>query len=103
MIVRTLAVRDPVEAVARLKFLPNLTFLDSAMAHPTLGRFSFLAADPFGTFTVERGRARWNGTPIAGAEGGRASLAALKDILARYCQPSMPGLPPFQGGAAGYV
>jgi para-aminobenzoate synthetase component 1 len=103
MIVRTLAVRDPIEAVARLRSLPNLTFLDSAMAHPTLGRFSFLAADPFGTFTVERGRAHWNGAPIPGAEGGKAALAALKAILTRYRQPSVPGLPPFQGGAAGYL
>ena len=101
MILRSLTARDPVEAVKRLRSLPNLTFLDSAMAHPTLGRFSFVAADPFATFEYRDGRALWNGE-ATGAEGGAAALAVLKEKLAAYSQPRVPGLPPFQGGAAGY-
>ncbi|WP_181706889.1 aminodeoxychorismate synthase component I [Chthonobacter rhizosphaerae] len=101
MLVRSLSLRDPVEVVRRLSGLPNVTFLDSAMAHATLGRFSFVAADPFATFKVEGGVATWNGERIA--EGGRAALAVLKEKLALYRQVSVPGLPPFQGGAAGFL
>ncbi|WP_181704059.1 aminodeoxychorismate synthase component I [Chthonobacter albigriseus] len=100
MLVRTLAIRDPIEAVGRLQGLPNLTFLDSAMEHATLGRFSFLAADPFATFRIEGGAGYWNDEQVA--VGGRESLRVLKEKLALYHQASVPGLPPFQGGAAGY-
>ncbi|BBE71374.1 aminodeoxychorismate synthase component I [Oharaeibacter diazotrophicus] len=108
MIVRPLVLRDPMDAVRRLKGLANLTFLDSAMSHPTLGRFSFVAADPFGSFVVDGGRVTWNGAPVdlpgeAAEPLGRRALAALKARLALYRQPSVPGLPPFQGGAAGYL
>lgn len=108
MLVRPLALKDPVAAVRRLRGLANLTFLDSAMAHPTLGRFSFVAADPFASFVVDAAGVAWNGEPVdLSAEPGRSpgekALAALKARLARYRQPSVPGLPPFQGGAAGYL
>lgn len=107
MLVKPLTGKDPVEAARRLSGLPNLTFLDSAMAHPTLGRFSFVAADPFATFKVDEGAAFWNGERIplpAGAHRpfGSHALDFLKEKLALYHQPSVPGLPPFQGGAAGY-
>jgi para-aminobenzoate synthetase component 1 len=107
MLVRPLSLRDPVEAVRRLRGLPNLTFLDSAMGHPTLGRFSFLAADPFATFRVEGGVVTWNGVAVPLPDGPHAGFGAhaldvLKEKLAAYRMPSVPGLPPFQGGAAGY-
>ena len=35
------------EVFARMAGLPHCLFLDSALAHPTLGRYSFVAADPF--------------------------------------------------------
>ena len=90
-----------------MKHLPFLTFLDSAMGHPTLGRFSFLAADPFARFEVIGGESFWNGEKVverAAPRGGfgSPSLDFLKARMAEYHQPSMPGLPPFQGGAAGY-
>ena len=37
----------PWEAFRRLAGLPHVLFLDSALRHPTLGRYSFLTADPF--------------------------------------------------------
>ncbi|SON55896.1 Para-aminobenzoate synthase component 1 [Hartmannibacter diazotrophicus] len=82
----------------RLKGAANLTFLDSSMSHATLGRFSFLAADPFATLKVERGVTTWNDEPVEGDP-----LTILKEKLALYRQPKRVGLPPFQGGAAGYV
>ena len=38
---------DPEEVFLRIASLPHCLFLDSAMRHPRLGRYSFLAADPF--------------------------------------------------------
>jgi para-aminobenzoate synthetase component 1 len=79
--------REPVEAAFTLKRLPFLTFLDSAMADDRLGRYSFIAADPFAT--------------IQGREQDAGWVQRLKSIFAEYATPNAPGLPPFQGGAAG--
>ncbi len=40
----------PAEAFLCLAGRPHCLFLDSALRHPTLGRYSFLAADPFDYF-----------------------------------------------------
>ncbi|MGT2482102.1 hypothetical protein ACU4GR_32170 [Methylobacterium oryzae CBMB20] len=48
---------DPVAAATRLRALPGLAFLDSAMRHDPLGRHSIVAADPFARFRLPR-RAR---------------------------------------------
>ena len=87
---------DPIEAASRLAGLPGLCLLDSAMPHQTLGRYSVLAADPFGVFVARDGIARWNGM----AEPG-PPLDALRAHLARCACAAIPGLPPFQGGAIG--
>jgi para-aminobenzoate synthetase component 1 len=87
---------DPLEAVARLSRRDNLAFLDSAMRHETLGRWSYLAADPFGRFRVEDGIGYWNGAAIEGSP-----VAALRGALERYRRPAIEGGPPFQGGAIG--
>src|SRR5687767_11622877 len=51
---------DPFEALSAFALEPGLVFLDSAMAHPELGRWSWLAPDPFGRFTSLDGTAFWN-------------------------------------------
>ena len=76
--------RRPAEA---LRDLPFLTFLDSSMADRTLGRYSFIAADPFARIIAGVAEADW--------------AARLKSRLAAYRTASLPGLPPFQGGVAG--
>ncbi|SCW36221.1 aminodeoxychorismate synthase component I [Ancylobacter rudongensis] len=78
--------------------VPGLTFLDSAMRHPVLGRWSYLMAEPFGRFRVEAGVPRWNGERETGAP-----LEALRARLKTYAQPRLPGEAAFQAGAAGYV
>ena len=45
-------VPQPEAALVAFSSLPHCLFLDSAMQHPKLGRFSFLAADPFDYFEV---------------------------------------------------
>ena len=66
---------------------PHCVFFDSAAAHPSLGRYSFLASDPF---AVVR----------APADAGDA-LAELSLRIAPFTAPTIEGLPPFQGGMAG--
>ena len=65
-------------------------FLDSAQHAPSLGRYSFLAADP--AAVVRR----------KGEDAGDA-LDDIRRLLAPRANPAIPGLPPFQTGALGYI
>jgi para-aminobenzoate synthetase component 1 len=78
---------DPQEVFLRLARQPHCLFLDSARRDPALGRYSFVAADPFALLELS-----------ADGEGGFERLAAE---MVRYVSPALPDLPPFQGGAAG--
>ncbi|MGY4224986.1 para-aminobenzoate synthetase component 1 [Bradyrhizobium sp. USDA 4503] len=88
---------EPVTAMRSLADRPYLTFLDSAAKHESLGRYSYVACDPFSTFIVVNGQASCNGEALAGDP-----WCALRNLLARYPQGHHPGIPPFQGGAAGF-
>jgi para-aminobenzoate synthetase component 1 len=81
---------DPVDTCARLLGQPYLLFLDSAAAQERVGRYSFLTADPVALI-----RAKGHG-PISALDQARALLAPCRDA-------AIPGLPPFQGGIAGYL
>lgn len=71
----------------RLWSLPHCLFLDSARRTSELGRYSFLAAEPF-EFLVARA-------------DEHDSLERLATRMAPFQATTVPGLPPFQGGAAG--
>jgi para-aminobenzoate synthetase component I len=79
----------PREVWRRLSSLPHLLFLDSADPHPTLGRYSFVTADPFDWLSA---RGTDGGDPLAALAARLGQLPAVTTIA---------GLPPFQGGAAG--
>ncbi|HEV3203152.1 MAG TPA: aminodeoxychorismate synthase component I [Gemmataceae bacterium] len=90
---------DPWELAQRLAALPHFLFMDSALKHPHLGRYSFITADPFQWISSRGSR-----TVISGE--GRVveeinPFAVLAESIRRYQSESIPGLPPFQGGAAG--
>jgi para-aminobenzoate synthetase component I len=104
---------DPAEIAARFLDLPYLLFLDSATARATagtaagevhqLGRYSFLTADPWrvvrgkGAVTsMGDGRGEWSSAP-------GDPLLAVEELLEAFAAEPVSGLPPFQGGAAGYV
>jgi para-aminobenzoate synthetase component I len=74
-------------AFERLWHLPGCCVLDSAMPLANLGRYSFVAVEPFETIRIQRAHAD--------------PLASLANLMERYSTKSVPGLPPFQGGAAG--
>ncbi len=76
-----------VDVFRRLAHWPHVVYFDSAAPHPTLGRYSFIAADPV----------RWLELPA----DGRDVFGSLRELLAGFSAPSRPELPPFQGGIAG--
>jgi para-aminobenzoate synthetase component 1 len=79
----------PWEACRHLADLPHVLFLDSAQTS-TLGRYSYVTADPF----------EWLTCPANDVER-RRPLHSLQKRLRPYRIPTLPELPPFQGGAAG--
>jgi para-aminobenzoate synthetase component 1 len=101
---------EPGEVCTRFLDLPYLLFLDSACMHPRIGeaqqldQFSFLTADPstvvrskgFTTEVMHRPESTWRTIP------GDA-LSAARKLLPPEPLPSISGLPPFQGGLAGYI
>ncbi len=80
---------DLEQAFAQLAHRPHVLFLDSARRHPTLGRYSFLTADPFEYLEI----------PADGSD----AMRQFEGRLGRFKSPTLPGLPPFQGGAAGLL
>lgn len=88
----------PDVAAARLRPLGGLAFLDSAMRHATLGRYAYVAASPFSRFAVDAGGAMLDVRRLDGPP-----LAALDRVLRRYRTRTIAGLPPFQGGAVGFI
>jgi para-aminobenzoate synthetase component 1 len=76
---------DPLDTCARFAELPHLCFLDSSARGPH-GRYSFLTADP-----------------VARVGPGGDPLTAARALLAPHRRPALEGLPPFQGGIAGYL
>lgn len=95
---------DPVRCFELLGGLPYRLFLDSAARGPRLGRYSYLTADPVAVVRSKGTRTECldlpGGTPRIVASD---VLHALRAQLAPHAAEPVPGLPPFQGGAAGYL
>jgi para-aminobenzoate synthetase component 1 len=101
-------VGNPAEVAARFLDLPWLLLLDSASAGVgaadthALGRYSFLSADPAAVV-------RSKGSLVQVLEDGawRAAAGDALDVargwLADMRVEPAPGVPPFQGGVAGYI
>jgi para-aminobenzoate synthetase component I len=87
----------PWEVARRCADQPLFLFLDSA-AESATGRYSFVTAEPFATVFV-RGAEVYAPAPKRHPSG--SPWAALAELLAPFRMASVPGLPPFQGGAAG--
>lgn len=99
----------PIEIARAWKDKPYLSFLDSAISNTvtvgdTLGRWSFIAANPCGVFKVIDGVAYWQNQGMHCSHEMRldgSPIDALRTILKRYHRPLIEGGPPFQGGAIG--
>jgi para-aminobenzoate synthetase component 1 len=95
---------DPAACCARLEGLPYRLFLDSAARSTRLGRYSFLTADPIALVWSKGAR-----TERMDLLSGRSDvvdgdvLSETRALLAPFSAQRLPDLPPFQGGAAGYL
>lgn len=78
---------DPSDAFDRLCSAPHCLFLDSALQHRRLGRYSFITADPFAF--------------VRCGTGGEEPFQILQRQLCELEMNAVDGLPAFQGGAAG--
>ena len=95
---------DPAEVCERFLDLPYVLFLDSAATQHPDAQYSFLAAGPSrvvrskGSHTEILNLAGSGWTPVAGD-----ALSVARALLPAEPTEPMPGLPPFQGGIAGYL
>ncbi|MEK0083135.1 aminodeoxychorismate synthase, component I [Geminicoccaceae bacterium SYSU G07066] len=99
VLAREIAYLDPLAAFLTVKDLPHPVFLDSARADPRLGRWSYVAVDPFLTLSSKDGRIVLGERSFSGDP-----FAVLQRALAHHRLDHDPGLPvPFQTGAIGYL
>ena len=89
----------PIQAVRKLKNVSSHCFLlESAEAQENWGRYSFLGFDPKLSITCSDGEMRVGDVTLATEN----PTAVLRQILAEYKSPRIPGMPPFTGGLTGY-
>jgi len=95
---------DPIACCERIAGVPGRLLLDSAARGGRLGRFSFLTADPVAEVR-SRGRRTEAVDHLTGERRVRDgdALGAVRERLAPHMLAPVEGLPPFQGGAAGYL
>jgi para-aminobenzoate synthetase component 1 len=95
---REIVCLEPSALALRLKGQRHLTLLESVMRSEHLGRYSFLACNPKATIEVNA-----RGTFLNGEPRQESALALIGRLVAENRQRHIPGLPPFQGGLAGYI
>jgi para-aminobenzoate synthetase component I len=95
---------DPAQVCSRFLDLPYLLFLDSAARQHPDAQYSFLAADPVivvrskGATTEVRRREDTAWKRVSGD-----ALSTARSYLPGSAVEPVSGLPPFQGGLAGYI
>ena len=89
----------PIQAIRKLKNVSSHCFLlESAEPQEKWGRYTFLGYDPKMSISCMNGEMRINELKIRTEDPS----AVLRQILAEYKSPRIPGLPPFTGGLTGY-
>lgn len=91
---------DPWTACQRLAGLPGVLFLDSALRHPRLGRYSYLTGDPLSWFVWSPSQT--TPTPWPTLRAWTAAFPHLPDASNQTAaNTDGEDLPPFIGGLAG--
>jgi anthranilate synthase component 1 len=93
----------PLSAFAKLDSGSDSCLFESVVGGEKVGRYSFLAADPFLRF-----EARGTAVTVSAAEGVETvecpdPLAELERRMARFCVARLPELPPFTSGVVGFA
>ena len=93
---------DPARCCEAFAGLAYRIFLDSATPGTRLGRYSFVTADPVAVVQSKAAR-----TEMRDRNGVRTVdgdvLVHVGSLLGLHRNSALAGLPPFQGGAAGYL
>jgi anthranilate synthase component 1 len=93
----------PVSAFLKVAEHADHAFLfESVEGGEQVGRYSFLGKDPF---LILRARGGATSVEQAGAvrESDKPCMATLRELMAGFHAPFVPGLPRFTGGAVGYL
>jgi para-aminobenzoate synthetase component 1 len=100
---------SPLSVLEAFRPLGHPVLLESCRVNAQTGRYSFVGADPYLIFR-SRGETvdlHWCAAP-QGKYGKRATvtkrpLVKLRELMANYRTARLPGLPPFTGGAVGFI
>ena len=95
----------PVSAFHKIDSGPTACLFESVIGGEKVGRYSFLAADPFLADRSPRQSRSRSSRPAAREEFTAADpLAELQERASkRFARPRLPELPPFTSGAVGYA
>ncbi len=93
----------PVSAFAKLVGdAPGFLF-ESVEHGERWSRYSFVGGSPRGMLVSRNGQLTATGDVPASVPLDRGALAAIEELLRLYRAPTLPDLPPLQGGVAGYL
>jgi para-aminobenzoate synthetase component I len=81
---------------------PDSVFLDSGMSAGGLGRYSFIARDPFLVFSSKGNQVTVKHAAGKDVKENIDPFQELQQLLRQYTTHRLEGLPPFLGGAIGY-
>lgn len=96
-LVHAIRYQDSADIFSCFSHLPNVVFLDSADQREGCGDYSYIAIDPFAVLSSKNGEIVFDGV----TQKGNPFDFLRKKLKDFFCK-SLPGLPPFQGGVAGY-
>ncbi len=95
--------QTPVGAFLRLEPRRDAFLLESVEGGERWARYSFVGGDSFGIVTAKDGVVSIDGdAPVLPTEDERP-LAFVRRLLDALRAPVLPGLPPFHGGAVGFI
>ena len=93
----------PVSAFLKIAEHSHYAFLlESVEGGEQVGRYSFLGKDPFLILRSRDGRTIVDRAGQT-SESDKPFVAALRELMAGFHAPFVPGLPRFTGGAVGYL
>jgi anthranilate synthase component 1 len=95
--------QTPVAAFMALDPQPNGFLLESVEGGERWGRFSFLGGDAFAVVRTFGPRIEIEGDLDVSPAEGEPPLAFVRRLLGSVHAPAIEGLPPFHGGAVGYI
>ncbi|MGH2818144.1 MAG: anthranilate synthase component I [Actinomycetota bacterium] len=95
--------QTPVAAFMRLDPQPNGFLLESVEGGERWARYSFLGGDTFAVVKASNGRVHVEGRAPIEPEDEEAPFAFVRRLLELTRAPQIEGLPPFHGGAVGFV